>query len=210
VASVVVATVVVAGVMVARTAEDGRADRAGFSASPAVTSSDDPAGGEPSAGAADPAGAALPKGYQLVHDEEGFSTAVPEGWKRDPPDGSGGTFWVPYESPEDTTRYVVVSEVAEPTIEESIETVGQQEGFEQLAGPVPFERDTVTGQRLEYRLGGGADGTRYVVDIHFRAADGELYSVAAVHTDDQDLTRERWVANTAARYFCPPGTDCGS
>ncbi|MCZ2526669.1 hypothetical protein ODJ75_18745 [Streptomyces sp. HB2AG] len=60
------------------------------------------------------------------------------------------------------------------------------------------------------RCSSEAEGTWYVVEIHFRAADGELYSVAAMHADNQDLTLERWVANTAARYFCPPETDCGS
>lgn len=189
-----VAAVVVAGAMVPRIAGDGRADRAG---------------GEPSAGTTTPAGAALPEGYRPVHDAEGFSTVVPEGWKRGTPDGSGGTFWVPYKSPEDTARHLIVSEVAEATLEKSVEAVGRREGFEQLADPEPFERDTATGRRLAYRLDGGTDGTWYVVDIRFRAADGKQYSVAAWQADDPDLTEEHSIAGTATSHFCPPETDCG-
>ncbi|CAL9291554.1 hypothetical protein [Streptomyces sp. SudanB182_2057] len=210
VAAVVVAAVVVAGAVVTRIAGDGRTDRVGSSASPAVSRGDDRAGGEPSAGATTPAGAALPEGYQLVHDAEGFSTAVPEGWKRGTPDGSGGTFWVSYEAPEDAARYLVVSKAAEATLEESIEAVGRREGFGQLADPEPFERDTATGRRLEYRLDEGTDGTWYVVDIRFRAADGEQYSVAAWQADDPDLTEERSIVETATSHFCPPETDCGT
>ncbi|GHH27077.1 hypothetical protein [Streptomyces rubradiris] len=209
VAAVVVAAVVVAGAVVTRVAGDGRADRAGSSASPAVSRGDHRVGGEPSAGAGTPAGAALPEGYRLVHDAEGFSAAVLEGWKRGTPDGAGGTFWVPYESPEDPARYLVVSEVAEATLEESVEAVGRREGYEQLADPEPFERDTVTGRLLGYRLDGETDGTWYVVDIRFQAADGKQYSVAAWQADDPDLTEERSIVDTATSNFCPPETDCG-
>ncbi|MEV5885946.1 hypothetical protein AB0L74_25050 [Streptomyces sp. NPDC052020] len=165
-------------------------------ADPSASGTGSPAAPGPSAPPADP----LPDGYRLVDEEEGFSTAVPEGWDRAPAEEPTEIFEIDYDAP-DGARFLRVFEVPESTPERSFEEARRGEGFEELAAPEPFEEAHASGHRMEYRVRVSRETIWYVVDIRFQAADGNLYGVAAYGADNDDLTDERTVAEAALRHW---------
>lgn len=201
IATAVIAVAVVTPVLL----ESSGGEKSNRAASSATPSASRPAAPGSSAPPAD----ALPDGYRLVTDDKGFSTAVPKGWGRVPTEGQteAEAFEVDYDAP-GGTRFLRVSEVSESTPEQSFEETRQREGFKALAKPEPFTWMHASGQSMEYLIGDSGEEPWYVVDIRFKAADGNLYGVAAYGGDD-DLTDERTVAEAALRHFCPPRMTCG-
>lgn len=210
---VVAAAVVALAVTLAllRPFAGGATDRA----APSASITDDPAAPDPSV---PPANGFL-DGYRLVDDPAGFSTAVPDGWARASPEEPTGTLEVYYVEP-DGAYFLRVFEVLEATPEESFGETRGDEDVEVLAGPQPLAEENLSGYSMEYLVTDweevtGDDGeiwyegtVRAVFDIRFRAADGNLYGVAAYGYEDDDLVDERAVAGAARQHFCPQGEAC--
>ncbi|MFI9153929.1 hypothetical protein [Streptomyces sp. NPDC053367] len=159
--------------------------------------------------------AAPPAGYALTEDEEGFRTAVPEGWSRSEVDSQFGISVVNYRSPDGTQR-IQVYQVAEASPDESFalylsEDTPRPDGFVQLSLENLDDGD-FTGSRLEYLAGsikGEPDvGTWHVYDERFVASDGQIYAVASYGPDSDGGGDELELLNTALGWFCPPYGTC--
>ena len=185
---------------------------------PAATTRPDkraPAGGdeepdEPSDSAA-PSASDPPEGYELSADPEGFSVAVPEGWKRrsEERDGAATVF---YEKPggseqlqvfyvEDSDPYDSL-ELAEDNAEKNKDY--ERESLDRLDG------GDGSAARLEYTYDSEKhDGPRRVIDHRFEAEDGELYALVAYAPDEKGAAKkEKERLDTALAFFCPTGVEC--
>ncbi|MFI0898331.1 hypothetical protein [Streptomyces sp. NPDC020983] len=220
-AAPVVVVGVVVGLVILRGSGDGKDDggagRPPARVTPTSTLTDGaaaPSATEPPSAPA-PASPALPAGYRRVVDDEGFAVAVPEGWARQVvSDGPAGEFQIDYGGSgyDDfgVGSFLRVSTVSEPDSEQSFDKARSLDGFQELAAPQPLDGEGPAGYRMEFSATWHEGAVLwYVVEIHFRASDGNLYSVAAAGREDDDLTDERELAGTALTFFCPPGGTCG-
>lgn len=166
-------------------------------------------------GSPSPSVSAPPAGYELRHDAEGFTTAVPEGWSRSTVDSSFGIAVVSYRSP-DREHRLQVYQVAEDSPDASFELylseqTPKPDGFQEL-GLTSLDDADFTGSRLEYLAGtihGEPDvGTWHVVDERFVAPDGNIYAVASYGPDADGRDDELAALTTAVDWFCPPDTLC--
>jgi hypothetical protein len=164
---------------------------------------------------APPTGPELPPGYESYQDDEGFRTAIPEGWTRSTRDSQYGIGIVDYRS-SDSEHRLQVYQVAEASPDESFRLYLSDE-TPKAAGFRKLSLDTLdgpgfTGSRLEYladSIKGEPDvGTWHVLDERFVAADGNIYAIAAYGPDSDGREDELKVLTTALDWFCPPGTTC--
>ncbi|MFB8760471.1 hypothetical protein [Streptomyces nigra] len=156
----------------------------------------------------------LPDGYTEVQDDEGFRIAVPADWTAERRPSQYGIEIVNYSSP-DGLRRLQIFQLEEFAPYDSLviaeEAAARQTGYERIEmGPIPSAPDDAA--EHEYRateIAGESDsGTvRHVIDHRFRASDGNRYALVAYGPDNQD-SAERELIDTAAAWFCPPGTTC--
>ncbi|MVO83612.1 hypothetical protein GPA10_02245 [Streptomyces sp. p1417] len=158
-----------------------------------------------------------PSGYESVDDDEGFRTAVPEGWRRSGQQAQSGTSMdiVNYRS-DDGSRRLQVYEVSEPSPMASLQVylddtqVPKSSGFEQLSLTSPDAPRPAA--RLTYRTDKITDepdiGTWYVIDHRFEAEDGKIYALAAYGAEADGTQDEKELVATALKWFCPPLTYC--
>jgi hypothetical protein len=158
---------------------------------------------------------APPVGYEQVEDDEGFRTAVPEGWTRAKVKSSYGIAVVNYRSSDDEHR-LQIYQVAEASPDASFELYLSDEtakpaGFEKLSLQT-LDDGEFTGSRLEYladSIKGEPDvGTWHVYDERFVAADGNIYAIAAYGPDSDGRDDELELLTTALDWFCPPLGSC--
>lgn len=148
----------------------------------------------------DPAAPVAPAGYRMIHERGSYRTAVPKGWNRQVFD-SDRTDYIS----SDGGRNVSVTVVTDSTtVEEYFDAVQAWPGAGVLAEPEPVAMKQISGQRMEYWYESKGSSV-YLVDIRFKASDGKIYGVTA-QGDNIDALRP--VAETALRYFCPPGPAC--
>lgn len=158
-----------------------------------------------------PSGAELPDGYRLAEDPEGFSLAVPEGWKRRTED-RGEEKAVFYEN-EGRTKQLLMFPVKDADPYESLRLAEDyaekndeydRESFQRLDGG---DRKAA---RLEYTyFSDEHDGIRHVIDHRFEAEDGDLYALIAYGPETKNASEEESaLLDTALSSFCAPGADC--
>ncbi|MFI2026488.1 hypothetical protein [Streptomyces buecherae] len=152
-------------------------------------------------GASEPSVDPLPAS-EVCDDKVGFRTAVPKGWKRTEARAIG-TFNIDYDDPHGD-RYLQVFDLPESTPSASIEGLRQENGFEEIKdrGCVSDERGG-TQCGMEYSSSMENETPWYVVEYHFKAADGAVYGVASF-VDTGQLDGARKVADAAFRHFRPP------
>ncbi|MFF6996448.1 hypothetical protein ACFY93_16060 [Streptomyces sp. NPDC008313] len=159
--------------------------------------------------------AALPDGYHEYQDPEGFRIALPDGWERDSLKSQYGIRVVSYRDPGGIRR-LQVFQLMETSPYASLQAA--QKEAKRLDGYAMISLQEVPGDpgqaaEHEYRadeVAGeqNAGTTRHVIDHRFEAADGERYALVAYGADDDGGDDERELVDTAALWFCPPGSTC--
>ncbi|MBU7596249.1 photosystem II reaction center PsbP family protein [Streptomyces sp. P38-E01] len=186
------------------------------SGSPSPSATGPPPGGDPSSLPSTPPAPGVPDGYEAVADPtEGFSTVIPQGWRRVEHYVPGSDlFTVTYKDRAvsklvEANQVLRVLRLSEPTVDESVKDLTEFAGnFSSPPDPKPFHSGALHGKRMEYVLTEPSGPRPHRVDIHFKADDGNLYRVLVEH-DGGDAQRARWRATSAAEHFCSPNASCG-
>lgn len=146
----------------------------------------------------------LPDGYRLVHDEKGFTLAVPGTWKRS--ERRTGVF---YTAPDDR-GLLQVFEVNEPdtTPYESLETASRglsgNPGYKEISlEPLGYPGPGVDAAQLVYAYDSERLGERVkVVDCAFTAADGRQFAVLVLGPE-ADWPGQEETQQNILRSFVP-------
>lgn len=218
-------TVVAAGVAfgVLALQDDGKGDGTGTDAasvvSPSATATSDAGPGDaptdtagawstgtPSSTALSPStstSAEVPSGYVLQEDTAGFTTAVPEGWKRQEKDN--GVF---YNSPDGTSLVQIYTDTAgaltpyESLSETSRTLRSANKNYRELSLRSAPDGPGEQAAELVY-VYDRPDGTRRkVVDRAFVAENGTQYAVLVAGPED-DWPRQRDILQVALAHFTP-------
>ncbi|MFE7286241.1 hypothetical protein ACFU90_17710 [Streptomyces noursei] len=153
---------------------------------------------------ADPsATATVPDGYRLVHDDKGFTLAVPDGWQRDV--RSTGVF---YTSP-DTRSLLQVFQITEPdltprqALEQASQGLSGNPGYQEL-GIAPRRGPGGTdGAVLTYAYDSDRLGLRVqAVDCAFTVPDGRQFAVLVLGPES-DWPRQETIQRIALESFGP-------
>ncbi|MFD8548311.1 hypothetical protein [Streptomyces sp. NPDC059649] len=150
--------------------------------------------------------ASVPAGYRLVHDEKGFTIAVPDGWERS--ERKTGVF---YTAPDDR-GLVQIFEITEPdmapraALEEASKGLAGNPGYEEISltafdGPAPG----TDAAQLVYAYDSKRLGTRVkVVDCAFTTDDGRQFAVLVLGTE-ADWPLQQETQRIALQAFAPEG-----
>ncbi|MFC9736371.1 hypothetical protein ACFIN9_15570 [Streptomyces noursei] len=153
---------------------------------------------------ADPsATATVPEGYRLVHDDKGFTLAVPDGWRRDV--RSTGVF---YTSP-DTRSLLQVFQITEPdltprqALEQASQGLSGNPGYQEL-GIAPRRGPGGTdGAVLTYAYDSDRLGLRVqAVDCAFTVPDGRQFAVLVLGPES-DWPQQETIQRIALESFGP-------
>ncbi|UKY55367.1 hypothetical protein [Streptomyces inhibens] len=147
----------------------------------------------------------LPDGYRLVHDDGGFTTAVPSGWQRSERNNS-----VFYTAP-DERGLVQIYKIREPdtprqSLQKTSEELSRNPGYEEISlgpldGPAPGQDAT----QLVYAYDNKSIGERVkVVDCAFTVADGRRFTVL-VRGTEADWPEQERTQQIALQAFAPTG-----
>ncbi|MCK7622955.1 hypothetical protein MUU72_07565 [Streptomyces sp. RS10V-4] len=191
----------------------GRGPDAPPAARPAASASGTPAA-DPTASATDsapptgdasgsPSAPAVPDGYRLVHDEKGFTLAVPEGWQREL--RSTGVF---YNAP-DKRSLIQIFQITEPdltprqALEQASKGLSGNPGYEEL-GIAPRQGPAGTdGAVLTYAYDSDRLGVRVrAVDCAFTVPDGRQFAVLVLGPES-DWPRQEAIQRAALDAFSP-------
>ncbi|MFG3115292.1 hypothetical protein ACGF4C_12885 [Streptomyces sp. NPDC048197] len=149
---------------------------------------------------------AVPAGYRLVHDDKGFTTAVPDSWQRS--ERKTGVF---YTAPDDR-GLLQVFEITEPDIgpraalEQASKGLAGNPGYEEISlgdfeGPAPG----TDAAQLVYAYDSERLGTRVkVVDCAFTTDDGRQFAVLVLGTE-ADWPLQQETQRIALQAFAPKG-----
>ncbi|MER0482154.1 hypothetical protein ABR737_28100 [Streptomyces sp. Edi2] len=146
----------------------------------------------------------LPDGYRLVHDEKGFTLAVPGTWKRS--ERRTGVF---YTAPDDR-GLLQIFEVNEPdtTPYEALETASRglsgNPGYKEISlEPLGYPGPGVDAAQLVYAYDSERLGERVkVVDCAFTAADGRQFAVLVLGPE-ADWPEQEETQQNILRSFVP-------
>ncbi|MEW9520547.1 hypothetical protein [Streptomyces tubercidicus] len=146
----------------------------------------------------------LPDGYHLVHDEKGFTLAVPGTWTRS--ERKTGVF---YTSPDDH-GLVQIFEISNPEItprealQQASEGLSGNPGYEEISlEPLGFPGPGIDANQLVYAYDSKRLGMRVkVVDCAFTAADGRQFAVLVLGPEE-DWPEQEWTQQIALRTFVP-------
>ncbi|TJZ53020.1 hypothetical protein FCH28_17845 [Streptomyces piniterrae] len=149
----------------------------------------------------------IPDGYHLVHDDKGFTTVLPEGWKRDV--RKTGVF---YTSPDDS-GLVQIFEITEPdytprqALEEASKGLAGQPGYEEISlEPLSDPDMGPDATQLVYAYDSDSLGVRVkVVDCAFTTADGHQFAVL-VRGPETDWPQQQETQRIALEAFAPTET----
>ncbi|MFE7608686.1 hypothetical protein [Streptomyces celluloflavus] len=176
----------------------------GDGTSPAVGGRTGSAAPSSPGGSADPSATGVPDGYQLVHDDKGFTTAVPTGWRRSV--RKDGVF---YTAPDDH-GLVQIFEVTEPAITprqalaQASASLSGSPGYAQVSlGPLGYPAPDA--YQLVYAYDSDRLGRRVqVADCAFTAADGRQFALLVLGpaTDWPQQVETQRIALTS---FAPTG-----
>ncbi|KUL36519.1 hypothetical protein ADL22_23995 [Streptomyces sp. NRRL F-4489] len=146
---------------------------------------------------------AVPSGYRLVHDDKGFTLAVPEGWQRDL--RSTGVF---YTSPDDRSL-LQIFQITEPdltprqALEQASKGLSRNPGYEELGiepRPGPGGSD---GAVLTYAYDSERLGIRVrAVDCAFTVPDGRQFAVLVLGPES-DWPQQETIQRAALDSFVP-------
>ncbi len=162
----------------------------------------DDTGPTDSVGPSDPA--AVPDGYRIVHDDKGFTTAVPVGWLRSVRDT--GVF---YTAP-DERGLLQIFQITEPdttpeaALRKASEGLANNPGYEEISlasfdGPAPGTEAA----QLVYAYDSKKIGERVkVVDCAFTADDGRQFAVLVLGTE-ADWPQQQNTQKIALQAFAP-------
>ncbi|WP_336051261.1 hypothetical protein [Streptomyces sp. CA2R101] len=184
------------------------AARAKASASDHTATTDSPSGASSGAtagtGSPTPLSTELPDGYRLVHDEKGFTLAVPSTWKRS--ERRTGVF---YTAPDDR-GLLQIFEVSEPdtTPYEALETASRglsgNPGYKEISlEPLGYPGPGADATQLVYAYDSERLGERVkVVDCAFTAADGRQFAVLVLGPE-ADWPEQEQTQQNILRSFVP-------
>ncbi|MEU6327282.1 hypothetical protein ABZ851_08350 [Streptomyces sp. NPDC047049] len=175
-------------------------DHTATTASPSGASSGATAG----TGSPTPLSTELPDGYRLVHDEKGFTLAVPGTWKRS--ERRTGVF---YTAPDDR-GLLQIFEVSEPdtTPYEALETASRglsgNPGYKEISlEPLGYPGPGADATQLVYAYDSERLGERVkVVDCAFTAADGRQFAVLVLGPE-ADWPEQEQTQQNILRSFVP-------
>ncbi|MER6308176.1 hypothetical protein [Streptomyces sp. NPDC001657] len=148
----------------------------------------------------------VPAGYRLVHDDKGFTTAVPDSWQRS--ERKTGVF---YTAPDDR-GLLQIFEITEPDIgpraalEQASKGLAGNPGYEEISlgdfeGPAPG----TDAAQLVYAYDSERLGTRVkVVDCAFTTDDGRQFAVLVLGTE-ADWPLQQETQRIALQAFAPEG-----
>ncbi|MFF4951607.1 hypothetical protein ACWC2K_08710 [Streptomyces chattanoogensis] len=163
----------------------------------------------PAASTAPPVSSGPPEGYRTVHDEEGFTLAVPGGWEREK--RKNGVFYL---SPDGRGLLQVFQNTdSSGTPRESLENTSKElshsalnPGYEELAlGPLPGPAPDAAPDafQLVYAYDSKDVGERVrVVDCAFTASDGRQFAVL-VRGTEAEWPQQEQIQRIALRSFAP-------
>ncbi|WP_438486314.1 hypothetical protein [Streptomyces sp. S186] len=206
-----VAAVVVAGagggyLLWGRGGDARPAARPTASASGATATAPTTAPGTPSASpTASPSASAppVPSGSHLVHDEKGFTLAVPDGWRREL--RATGVF---YTSP-DGRSLLQIFQITEPdltprqALEQASKGLSGQPGYKELGIELRQGPPGPNGAQLTYAYDSDRLGIRVqAVDCAFTVPDGRQFAVLALGPES-DWPRQEEVQRVALESFQP-------
>ncbi|WP_129294591.1 hypothetical protein [Streptomyces lydicus] len=155
-------------------------------------------------GSPTPLSTELPDGYRLVHDEKGFTLAVPRTWKRS--ERRTGVF---YTAPDDR-GLLQIFEVSEPdtTPYEALETASRglsgNPGYKEISlEPLGYPGPGADATQLVYAYDSERLGERVkVVDCAFTAADGRQFAVLVL-APEADWPEQEETQQNILRSFVP-------
>ncbi|MDT0457645.1 hypothetical protein RM550_18190 [Streptomyces sp. DSM 41527] len=155
-------------------------------------------------GSPTPLSTELPDGYRLVHDEKGFTLAVPSSWQRS--ERRTGVF---YTAPDDR-GLLQIFEVSEPdtTPYEALETASRglsgNPGYKEISlEPLGYPGPGADATQLVYAYDSERLGERVkVVDCAFTAADGRQFAVLVLGPE-ADWPEQEETQQNILRSFVP-------
>ncbi|MFI1199085.1 hypothetical protein ACH4VR_06415 [Streptomyces sp. NPDC020883] len=152
---------------------------------------------------ADASATAVPGGSHLVHDEKGFTLAVPDGWRREL--RSTGVF---YTSP-DGRSLLQIFQITEPdltprqALEQASKGLAGNPGYKELGLEPRQGPPGPSGAQLTYAYDSDRLGVRVrAVDCAFTVPDGRQFAVLALGPD-ADWPRQAEVQRIALESFAP-------
>ncbi|WP_411145399.1 hypothetical protein [Streptomyces sp. x-80] len=155
-------------------------------------------------GSADPSATGVPDGYQLVHDDKGFTTAVPTGWQRSV--RKDGVF---YTAPDDH-GLVQIFEITEPAItprqalSQASASLSGSPGYAQISLE-PLGHPAPDAYQLVYAYDSDRLGRRVqVADCAFTAADGRQFALLVLGPATE-WPQQVETQRIALRSFAPTG-----
>ncbi|MFF2812710.1 hypothetical protein ACFVT2_37190 [Streptomyces sp. NPDC058000] len=145
----------------------------------------------------------VPSGYHLVHDEKGFTLAVPDGWQREL--RSTGVF---YTSP-DTRSLLQIFQITEPdltpqqALEQASKGLAGNPGYKEL-GIAPRQGPPgPSGAQLTYAYDSDRLGIRVqAVDCAFTVPDGRQFAVLVLGPES-DWPQQEAIQRVALEAFDP-------
>lgn len=152
----------------------------------------------------DGSSAAVPAGYRVVHDDKGFTTAVPDGWQRS--ERKTGVF---YTAPDDR-GLVQIFEITEPetsphdALQQASQGLAGNPGYEELSlEPLAGEAPGTDAAQLVYAYDSDRIGERVkVIDCAFTVEDGRQFAVLVLGPEADWPEQER-TQQIALRAFAP-------
>lgn len=146
----------------------------------------------------------LPEGYRLVHDEKGFTLAVPGDWQRS--ERKTGVF---YTAPDDR-GLVQIFEITEPdtsprtALEQASKGLAGNPGYEEIGlGPLDGPAPGSDAAQLVYAYDSKKLGERVkVVDCAFTVSDGRQFAVLVLGTE-ADWPQQQRTQQIALGAFAP-------
>ncbi|SEB68477.1 hypothetical protein SAMN05428945_0860 [Streptomyces sp. 2224.1] len=180
------------------------AARTKASASDHTATTASPSGATAGTGSPTPLSTELPDGYRLVHDEKGFTLAVPKTWQRS--ERRTGVF---YTAPDDR-GLLQIFEVNEPdtTPYEALETASRglsgNPGYKEISlEPLGYPGPGADATQLVYAYDSERLGERVkVVDCAFTAADGRQFAVLVLGPE-ADWPEQEETQQNVLRSFVP-------
>lgn len=200
----VIAAATVGGYLVLSHRDAPPAARPAATASAAGTATVPSTGGPTVVTATPTPATGLPAGYRLVHDDKGFTLAVPSDWQRS--ERPTGVF---YTAPDDR-GLVQIFEITEPdtsprtALQQASKGLAGNPGYEEISlGPLDGPAPGSDAAQLVYAYDSKKLGERVkVVDCAFTVSDGRQFAVLVLGTE-ADWPQQERTQQIALGAFAP-------